>query len=483
METGTLSAFDLRRWLAEVGEAEELIRVRGADPNLEIGAASQINYRRDHPKALLFEDIAGHLGGRRVLTGSVANPGLLGRTLGLGGRLDDQELVAALGPKPSEWVAGAAHCPALPVDDGPLLSHTVSKRDVNFSAFPCPVWHEADGGPYVGTGCAVVTVDPDSGVPNLGAYRIQVQDGGRAVTVNIEAGKHGSQHVRRWFAKEGRAPIAASLGHHPVFLVVAGTEVPADVSEFDYAGAILGEPVPVVHLPETGLPVPAESELAFEGWLYPDRTRPEGPFGEWTGYYSGGTAEVLCVDVAALYHRDDPILLGAPPGKPPHDYSYMRSVMKSAMAMQGLVATGLPGVVAVWCHEAGGGRAFIAVALQQRYPGHSRQAGYLAAQHPVTAYMNRLVVTVDPDIDPRDLDQVLWAIVTRCDPEIDVELMRKTWGSRVDPLVQPGQPTYNSRLLIDACRPFERLDSFPVVASSDSELLERVARRWPELVR
>jgi 3-octaprenyl-4-hydroxybenzoate carboxy-lyase len=181
-------------------------------------------------------------------------------------------------------------------------------------------------------------------VVNVGAYRIQVQDDGAAASINMEPGKHGAQHVRAWFAKEGRAPVAVSLGHHPVFLLVAGTEVPLGISEFDYAGAILGEPVPVVKCPDTGLPVPAESELAFEGWLYPDRTRPEGPFGEWTGYYSGGVAPVLTAEVTGLFHRSDPVSLGAPPGKPPHDYSYMRSVMKSAMAADALISSGLPGV-------------------------------------------------------------------------------------------------------------------------------------------
>jgi UbiD family decarboxylase len=308
-----------------------------------------------------------------------------------------------------------------------------------------------------------------------------VQDDGAAVSINIESGKHGAQHIRRWFEKEGRAPVAASLGHHPVFLMVAGTEVPLGISEFDYAGAILGERVPVIRLPDTGLPVPAESEAAFEGWLYPDRKRPEGPFGEWTGYYSGGKTEVLTADVTGYFHRDDPVNLGAPPGKPPHDYSYMRSVMKSAMATDALISAGLPGVAGVWLHEVGGGRSIIAVAISQQYAGHSRQAGYLAAQHPVTAYMNRLVVTVDSDIDPRDLGAVMWAVSTRCDPQRDVDIMRYSWGSRVDPLGIPGDPAYNSRLLIDACRPFERLADFPVVAESSAEVLGRVAGRWPFL--
>ena len=87
------------------------------------------------------------------------------------------------------------------------------------------------------------TTDPDTGVVNAGAYRMQVQNDGRAASVNIEAGKHGAAHVRAWFEREGRAPVTASLGHDPLLLVVAGTEVPRGVSELEYAGAVLGRPV------------------------------------------------------------------------------------------------------------------------------------------------------------------------------------------------------------------------------------------------
>jgi UbiD family decarboxylase len=476
-----MSVFDLRTWIAAAEQAGDLRHVRGADAALEIGAASQLNYRRKRPQALLFDDIPGYQPGQRVLTSSLASPTLLGMSLGLGAGLDDRGLVEALRGRPSAWQAAAAEHAARDVSDGPVFENRLAKDDINFLRFPSPVWHEQDGGPYIGTGCGVVTTDPDTGVPNMGAYRIEVQDNGAACSINMESGKHGAQHVRRWFAREGRAPVAVSLGHHPVFLVVAGTEVPRGVSELDYAGAILGEPVPVVRCPDTGLPVPAESELAFEGWLYPDRTRSEGPFGEWTGYYSGAPAPVLTAEVTGLFHRDDPVNLGAPPGKPPHDYSYMRSVMKSAMATDALVSSGLAGVAGVWCHESGGGRSIIVVAVEQRYAGHSRQAGYLAAQHPVTAYMNRLVITVDHDVNPRDLEEVMWAVSTRCDPQRDIDIMRYCWGSRVDPLGLPGQPSYNSRALVDACRPFERLASFPPVAEASADLLQRVAARWPEL--
>lgn len=146
--------------------------------------------------------------------------------------------------------------------------------------------------------------------------------------------------------------------------------------------------------------------------------------------------------------------------------------------MDELVATGVPGIRGCWAHEAGGGRLFVAVAIEQRYPGHARQVGTLAAQLPAAAYMNRYVVVVDHDIDPADLDEVIWAVSTRTDPEQDIEILRRTRGSRLDPMLADGAPPFNSRAVIDACRPWERLATFPRVAESDPAYLREVRDRW-----
>lgn len=276
--------------------------------------------------------------------------------------------------------------------------------------------------------------------------------------------------------------MTVSFGHDPLLLVLGGTEVPGGVSELEYAGAVLGEPVPVVRAPDTGLPIPAGAEIAVEGWLTPDDLRDEGPFGEWTGYYSGRRRPCLNLDITRLWHRPDPILLGAPPGKPPHDYSYMRTVMKSAMIHDELVSMGVPGVRGAWAHEAGGGRLFVAVSVEQRYPGHVRQVGLLAQQCPAAAYMNRYVVVVDDDVDPADLEQVVWAMSTRSDPAGDIEITRHGWGSKLDPMLPEGEPAYNSRAVVDACRPFERRHDFPRVAESAPAHLRELRQRWGDVL-
>jgi 4-hydroxy-3-polyprenylbenzoate decarboxylase len=472
---------DLRHWLARVEELGELQLVSGAHWDLEIGAISEINYRRKPPAALLFDDIAGYPRGHRVLTGALSNAHRMALTLGLDPRLDTSGLVQALRGRPIEWERRAPQFEPEVVASGPVLENVVQAADVDLTRFPAPRWHEHDGGRYIGTGVAVVTSDPDTGRINVGAYRMMIQEDGRSATINAEAGKQGRAQYDRWFATHGRAPVLASFGHDPLLLMVAGTEVPNTVSEYAYAGAMIGERLCVVPGQVTGLPMPAAAEIVVEGWIRPERVLREGPFGEWTGYYAGSPRPVPAMDIERVYFRNDPIILGAPPGKPPNDYSYMRALLKSAMIQDDLVKIGVRDVRGVWAHEACGGRLLIVVSITQRFCGHSRQAGYLTAQCQAAAYMNRLVIVVDDDVDPMNLEEVIWAVSTRCDPAEDIEILRKTWGSRVDPLLDdPGAP-YNTRAVIDACRPFEKRDTFPRVAQSSPARVRETVAKWKAL--
>jgi hypothetical protein len=95
--------------------------------------------------------------------------------------------------------------------------------------------------------------------------------------------------------------------------------------------------------------------------------------------------------------------------------------------------------------QTGGGRLLIAVSIKQRFCGHSRQAGYITAQCQAAAYMNRFVIVVDDDVDPMNLEEVMWAVSTRCEPSEDIEIMRKSWGSRVDPLLATSRRLRSAR--------------------------------------
>jgi 4-hydroxy-3-polyprenylbenzoate decarboxylase len=153
------------------------------------------------------------------------------------------------------------------------------------------------------------------------------------------------------------------MGHDPLLLLHGGLEVDYGVNEFDVAGAVRGRPLPVIRAPLTGLPVPATAEIIVEGEIRPDEVREEGPFGEWAGYYASGRKPEPIVRVRSVLYRDDPIVLCIP-GKPPNDNTFFRSPLRAALIWNELERAGVPGVVGVWSHEAGGGRMMTVVSIR-----------------------------------------------------------------------------------------------------------------------
>ena len=188
--------------------------------------------------------------------------------------------------------------------------------------------------------------------------------------------------------------------------------------------------------------------------------------------------------IERVYFRNDPIIVGSPPAKPPNDYSYSKAVMRSALLLDALAAAGVPDVAAVWAHEIGGARMFNVVAIRQRYAGHARQAGHILNQCGVGAYMSRYSVVVDEDIDPSNLQEVMWAVATRTDPAIDIDIIQRGMGSKNDPMsiAYPYSAPLSSKAVIDACRPYDFLKEFPAVAEASKELQEKVRAKWKDLL-
>jgi len=157
--------------------------------------------------------------------------------------------------------------------------------------------------------------------------------------------------------------------------------------------------------------------------------------------------------------------------------------MRSALLHDALVAAGVPDVKAVWAHEIGGARMFNVVAIKQRYAGHAKQAGHILNQCGVGAYMSRYSVVVDEDIDPSNLQEVMWAVATRSDPVVDIDIIQRGMGSKNDPMFVAYQYSapFNSKAIIDACRPFDHLHEFPEVAEASKELQEKTRKKWKGL--
>jgi 4-hydroxy-3-polyprenylbenzoate decarboxylase len=464
---------DLRSWLAEAERLGEVKTVRGANWAEEIGMATELVSHSDKAPALVFDDIPGVAKGFRVLA-NIFGGKRKNMTLGFPTGLDKVALSEAFS---NAWDTDRLIPPVL-VETGPIFDNVLAGADVDIEIFPTPKWHEGDGGRYIGTGSYNVTQDPDDGSLNLGTYRIMLHDRTH-VTYNAAPGKHGRIHHEKYARRGEKMPVALVLGGDPLTFLLGGTEVPDRVSEYDVAGGLRGKPLELVRGRHTGLPFPANAEIVLEGFVHPESVVPEGPFGDWSGTYTEpGRKRPLC-EITAIYFRDDPILLGFVPQSLPDEYSRYRAITRSALLKRNIAAAGVPDVKAVWAHECGGSRLLYGVAISQRYDGHAVQAGHIASQCHVGAYGNRWVIVVDDDIDVSNLDELMWAALTRADPVKDVDFIRGGWNSPADPLVSPADRaagrTTNTRMIINACRPFSWRDEF-VAAVKPSDAMARRAR-------
>ena len=470
---------DLRDWLVKVEALGELQAIDGADWNLEMGAIAEMVYhaRPENPPALLFDKIKGYDKGFRVLSGMTNSPGRLGLTLGLGPCETAMEVVKGYRDRMKTFELREPN----KLKTGAVLENVDRDGEVDLFKFPVPFLHELDGGRYIGTGDLVIMRDPEDDWVNLGTYRVMIHDK-NTVGLWMSPGKHGRLIREKYFAEGKPCPVLISVGHDPLLFLSSGNEVDYGTSEFAHAGGHRGMPIDVVSSELHGLPMPANGEIVLEGEIVADQKLPEGPFGEWTGYYASSVREDPVVNVRRVYYRDDPILTMARPGRPPSDYSFSKCVVKSAMIWDEVEKAGLPGVKAVWCHEAGGGRLFNIISIKQAYPGHAKQAGLLAAGCHAGNYLGRFVVVVDEDIDPTNTFDLIWAIASRCDPDEDIDIIRKTWSGALDPRKKVGD-NFNSRGIIDACRPFDWIDEFPAVAESSPELRQKTLKKWAHLLK
>ncbi len=189
--------------------------------------------------------------------------------------------------------------------------------------------------------------------------------------------------------------------------------------------------------------------------------RDEGPFGEWPGYYASPKSLEPFIRVKRILHRNNPIVSCANPARPPHTLTLLRAITRSAHVWEELEKAGVPEIRGVWSHEPGP-RQFTVVAIKQRYPGHVKQAGMIASQCFSGGYQNRFTIVVDDDIDPTRIDDVVWALSTRCDPDADIDIQRRCWSSSLDPMIHPDSKVLmNSRAVVDACRPYEWMNKIP----------------------
>ncbi|GIK39085.1 MAG: decarboxylase UbiD [Chloroflexota bacterium] len=462
---------DLRGFIQLAEEEGELKRVKAeVDWNLELSHIAKLNEERSGP-ALLFENVKDY--NSPVITSVCTTTSRLALIMGM-------PKSASLVDLMREWVTRSrSKVPPQWAESAPCKENVDVGDQVDLFKFPVPHVYPRDGGRYFGTAVYVVTKDPDRGWINLGTYRLQILNKNTLGTQFIK-GKHAEIMLKRYGELKKPMPVAAIIGGDPLLFLMGASRLSAFESEYDIAGAIRGRPVEVVKGETVDLPIPAWAEIVAEGEVDPEATLPEGPFGEYTGYYSGiGTTPRPFIKVNCVTYRNDPIFWLTTVGRAVTDTHMTMALTYGSTLWQQLETMRIPGIKSVYCPPEGAGRFLAIISVKQMYPGHAAQVGTAAISTEMGAYGLKTVIVVDEDVDAWDIPRVMWALSFRFQPS-RAEFIKRGRSTPLDPSLPIDARDVTSRIILDATIPFEWQEK-PIPIILDGDIVKRVEARWAEL--
>ncbi|MCC7411766.1 MAG: phenylphosphate carboxylase subunit beta [Gammaproteobacteria bacterium] len=466
---------DLRSYIAALERHGELHRVTTeVDWNLELCHVSKVNEERKGP-ALLYENVKDYPG-IPVFTSAFTTVKRLAISL-------EQDPSLSMSQLAQKWMQLTTKELVKPqfVKSPQVMENVVEGDDVDLYKFPVPWFYPDDGGRFFVTSGYLVTKDPDTGWTNLGTYRSQVL-GKNILGSQIIKGKHGDMHMKKYQARGELMPAAAVVGCDPVLFLAGSTLVSAQVDEYDIAGALRQRPVPVFKSELTGLTLPANAEIIAEGFIDPNELMDEGPFGEYTGYYSGNKGKEYpkpVLRVKRILYRNNPVMWSTTVGKPINDIHMIQSLNRTSTLWHDLEMMKVPGIQSVYIPPESCGRFWAVVSVKQMYPGHSNHVGNAVIASTTGHYGLKGVITVDHDIHAEDWDRIWWALSTRFDPARSVQIINRGRSTPLDPGLPIEAREIVSRVLMDACTPYEWKNK-PSEIFMDRDVLTRVSNRWNE---
>jgi 4-hydroxy-3-polyprenylbenzoate decarboxylase len=300
------------------------------------------------------------------------------------------------------------------VKDAPCKRHKMLGKDVDLFKLPVPYLHDGDGARYIGTWHTIITRAPDAKWTNWGMYRVAAHDrttmGGPMVPA-----QHIGMHLLEWKKIGKPMPFAMVIGSDPLTPLVASMGIPVHVNEADVIGGYLGAPIDLVNGETVDLQVPASAEIVIEGVIPLDETRPEGPFGEYTGFMSAGGSAKPVYKVTAITHRDQPIFTAVCPGVPVEDHLSM-SLSIAAEALTALREHDIP--VKMACMPPCSAMHFLAVSVDKskyRNGNIARRIGEIVWSIKAGVFIPKILV-LDHDADVTNLQEVVWHFGTKCHP-------------------------------------------------------------------
>ena len=477
---------DIRQFIEFLDERGDLKRITAkVDSDLEITEITDRTIKSGGP-ALLFENVAGSdapvainlmgthqrtawaLGVEKIddltsrvrkLLGLAQGPpsGLMGKARALG----DLVSVARTQPKI--------------VRRAPCQDVVVTGEDVDLNILPALKCWPDDAGRYI-TLPLVVSRDPESGRRNVGIYRMQIFD--RNTTgMHWQTHKGGAHHYRVGESQRlQKLEVAVALGGDPAAIWSGSMPLPPDMDEFAIAGLIREEPVELVKCKTVDLEVPAHAEYVLEGYVTPGELRPEGPFGDHTGYYSPAE-DYPVFHVTTMTHRKNPIYPTTMVGRPPTEDFFMGKAAERIMLP--ILQMALPEIVDMNMPAEGAFHNLLIVSMRKEYPGHAQKVMH-ALWGMGLLMLTKTIIVVDHDVNVQDPSEVAWRVTNNINPATDITFAE----GPIDDLDHATPiPKFGSKMGIDATAKGitdGRSRDWPPDIVMSEEIKTLVDRRWKE---
>ncbi|MCC6916901.1 4-hydroxy-3-polyprenylbenzoate decarboxylase [Nitrosomonas sp.] len=426
---------DLRDFLAQLEQRGDLKRVGiEVDPRLEMTEICDRLLKQAGP-AVLFERPAGHT--IPVLGNLFGTPERVALGMGqtsVSALREVGKLLAYLKePDPPKGLRDAWE--KLPVlkqvlnmaprqlSNAPCQEIVWEGTEVDLGKLPIQTCWPGDVAPLITWGLTV-TRGPYKSRQNLGIYRQQV------IAPN--------KVIMRWLAHRGGAldyrdfcqtspgqpyPVAVALGADPATILGAVTPVPDSLSEYQFAGLLRGAKTEVVKCLTHDLQVPASAEIVLEGYIYPDETAVEGPYGDHTGYYNEQeTFPVFTIERITM--RRDPIYHSTYTGKPPDEPAILGVALNEVFVP--LLQKQFTEITDFYLPPEGCSYRLAVVSMKKQYPGHAKRVMFGIWSFLRQFMYTKFIIVTDDDVNIRDWKEVIWAMTTRVDPVRDTLIAENT---------------------------------------------------------
>lgn len=473
---------DIHEFVSELEKHGELKRVKAqVDSNLEIAEIlKRVMY--DNGPAVLFENVKGF------------DIPVLGNAFGSMKRLEiglEMSDFTEIGQRivdmtkmdiPSGFLGKIKKLPELskmtesfpkPEKSGPVTEIILEKP--TFDDIPILKSWPKDAGRFITLGL-VATKHPDTGIRNLGVYRMQIIDSTHAM-MHWQKHKRGAHHGEISKERGEKIPVAIIIGSEPATVFAGVAPVPEGLDKYLFAGITRKQGIKTVPCKTIDLEVPANAEMVLEGYVDPADLRDEGPFGDHTGYYTP-VEPFPTFTLTGVMRRKDPIYLTTIVGKPILEDAYIGKVIeRSFLPMMRMFH---PEIVDFTMPAAGWFQGMAIISIKKRYPGQAKKV-MMGLWGTGQLTLTKMFIVVDDDVNVHDINDVIWAVTTRADPARDTVIINNTPTDTLD----PASPLVNhgSKIGIDATQKtkeegFER--EIQEKIESDETISGIVDSRWSQ---